>query len=68
MTVVLPIIHLNGFKISNPTVLSRMTHQDIISLFSGYGWHPYFVEGEDINEMQEKIGKNERISSRIFPF
>lgn len=53
--VVLPIIHLNGFKISNPTVLSRMTHQDIISLFSGYGWHPYFVEGEDINEMQEKM-------------
>ena len=39
----------------NPTGLSRMTHQDIISLFSGYGWHPYFVEGEDINEMQEKM-------------
>lgn len=53
--VVLPIIHLNGFKISNPTVLSRMTHQDIISLFSGYGWHPYFVEGEDINDRRAAI-------------
>lgn len=53
--VVLPIIHLNGFKISNPTVLSRMTHKELISLFEGYGWKPYFVEGEDIDEMQEKM-------------
>lgn len=53
--VVLPIIHLNGFKISNPTVLSRMNHSDIESLFKGYGWHPYFVEGYDISEMQEKM-------------
>ncbi len=53
--VVLPIIHLNGFKISNPTVLSRMTHQDMESLFYGYGWEPFFVEGEDISDMQEKM-------------
>lgn len=53
--VVLPIIHLNGFKISNPTVLSRMSHSDVESLFKGYGWHPYFVEGSNIDEMQEKM-------------
>lgn len=53
--VVLPIVHLNGFKISNPTVLSRMSHEDLVSLFQGYGWHPYFVEGSDISEMQEKM-------------
>lgn len=50
---VLPIVHLNGFKISNPTVLSRMTHEDLTNLFSGYGWHPYFVEGENVDTMQE---------------
>ena len=53
--VVLPIIHLNGFKISNPTVLSRMSHEDLVNLFKGYGWNPYFVEGEDISLMQEKM-------------
>lgn len=53
--VVLPIVHLNGFKISNPTVLSRMSHSDIESLFRGYGWNPYFVEGDDINYLQERL-------------
>lgn len=53
--VVLPIIHLNGFKISNATVLSRMSHEELESLFRGYGWIPYFVEGSDINDMQEKM-------------
>ncbi len=51
--VVLPIVHLNGFKISNPTVMSRMSHEDLRSLFKGYGWTPYFVEGSDIDTMQE---------------
>lgn len=51
--VVLPIVHLNGFKISNPTVMSRMNHEDLNNLFKGYGWTPYFVEGSDISEMQE---------------
>lgn len=51
--VVLPILHLNGYKISNPTVLSRMTKEEIKSLFKGYGWVPYFVEGDSIDEMQE---------------
>ena len=51
--VVLPILHLNGFKISNPTVLSRMLESDLKSYFSGLGWIPYFVEGSDIDLMQE---------------
>lgn len=53
--VVLPILHLNGYKISNPTVLSRLSHDDLITFFNGYGWKPYFVEGEDISDMQEKM-------------
>jgi len=45
--VVLPILHLNGYKISNPTVLARISHQELEQLFFGYGWTPYFVEGDD---------------------
>ncbi len=55
--VVLPILHLNGFKISNPTILSRMSHGDIDSLFRGYGWKPFYVEGEDIDYMQNKMAE-----------
>ena len=54
---VLPILHLNGFKISNPTVLSRITHQELVDLMRGYGWEPYFVEGDDIDTMQELMAK-----------
>lgn len=53
--VVLPILHLNGYKISNPTVFSRMSHADIKNFFSGCGWEPFFVEGEEISDMQEKM-------------
>ncbi|TFF38528.1 phosphoketolase family protein [Mucilaginibacter psychrotolerans] len=45
--VVLPILHLNGYKISNPTVLARISHEELEQLFMGYGWNPIFVEGED---------------------
>jgi len=45
--VVLPILHLNGYKISNPTVLARISHEELEQLFLGYGWKPYFVEGDD---------------------
>ena len=45
--VVLPILHLNGYKIANPTVLSRISHQELENLFVGYGYKPYFVEGAD---------------------
>lgn len=44
---VLPILHLNGYKISNPTVLSRISKEELIKLFEGYGWKPYLVEGSD---------------------
>jgi len=44
---VLPILHLNGYKINNPTVLSRISHEELEKLFQGYGWTPYFVEGDD---------------------
>jgi len=44
---VLPILHLNGYKIANPTVLARLSHRELESLFVGYGYKPYFVEGSD---------------------
>jgi xylulose-5-phosphate/fructose-6-phosphate phosphoketolase len=45
--VVLPILHLNGYKIASPTVLARISHDELEQLFRGYGYHPYFVEGHD---------------------
>jgi len=44
---VLPILHLNGYKIANPTVLARISAEELRSLFVGYGYEPYFVEGEE---------------------
>ena len=44
---VLPILHLNGYKIANPTVLARISKDELASLFTGYGYKPYFVEGHD---------------------
>ena len=44
---VLPVLHLNGYKIANPTVLARLSHEELESLFIGYGYTPYFVEGSD---------------------
>jgi xylulose-5-phosphate/fructose-6-phosphate phosphoketolase len=44
---VLPVLHLNGYKIANPTVLARISHEELESLFKGYGWRPIFVEGDD---------------------
>lgn len=44
---VLPILHLNGYKIANPTVLARIPHEELRSLFVGYGYDPIFVEGDD---------------------
>ena len=51
--VVLPILHLNGYKISNPTVLARISHEELEQLFLGYGWKPYFVEGDDPAKMHQ---------------
>jgi xylulose-5-phosphate/fructose-6-phosphate phosphoketolase len=44
---VLPILHLNGYKIANPSILARISHDELESLFRGYGYKPYFVEGDD---------------------
>jgi xylulose-5-phosphate/fructose-6-phosphate phosphoketolase len=44
---VLPILHLNGYKIANPTILARITREELDSLIRGYGWTPYVVEGDD---------------------
>jgi xylulose-5-phosphate/fructose-6-phosphate phosphoketolase len=50
---VLPILHLNGYKIANPTVLARISHEELEALFRGYGYNPYFVEGEDPAQMHQ---------------
>ena len=48
---VLPILHLNGYKIANPTVLARISHEELEQLFRGYGYTPYFVEGDEPEKM-----------------
>ena len=50
---VLPILHLNGYKIANPTLLARMSHEELQKLFEGYGYKPYFVEGSDPEAMHQ---------------
>ncbi|MGF2034675.1 MAG: phosphoketolase family protein [Nostoc sp. CmiVER01] len=52
---VLPILHLNGYKIANPTVLARITHEELESLFVGYGYKPYFVEGDDPADVHQQM-------------
>ena len=54
---VLPILHLNGYKISNPTIFGRMTHEEMESFFRGCSWKPYFVEGDDPMTMHEKMAE-----------
>ena len=51
--VVLPILHLNGYKIANPTVLARISREELEQLLSGYGWTPLFVEGDDPSTMHQ---------------
>ena len=53
--VVLPILHLNGYKISNPTVLSRISDEELASLFYGYGWKPYLVEASNTMDLHKKM-------------
>jgi len=52
---VLPILHLNGYKINNPTLLARITHQELEQLLRGCGWTPYFVEGSDPATMHQAM-------------
>jgi len=50
---VLPILHLNGYKIANPTVLARMDDEELTHFFTGHGWKPYFVEGHEPEAMHQ---------------
>jgi xylulose-5-phosphate/fructose-6-phosphate phosphoketolase len=52
---VLPVLHLNGYKINNPTILARISHKELENLFIGYGYQPYFVEGDDIDSMHQAM-------------
>ncbi|MFP5348271.1 MAG: phosphoketolase, partial [Gammaproteobacteria bacterium] len=52
---VLPILHLNGYKIANPTLLARIPKSELQNLFLGYGWQPYFVEGSDPEAMHQQM-------------
>jgi len=68
---VLPILHLNGYKINNPTVLARITHKELEQFFRGCGWEPYFVEGDEPEKMHQlmaaaldkAVGEIKRIQS-----
>jgi xylulose-5-phosphate/fructose-6-phosphate phosphoketolase len=52
---VLPVLHLNGYKINNPTLLARISHDELEALFVGYGYTPYFVEGSDPRSMHQAM-------------
>jgi xylulose-5-phosphate/fructose-6-phosphate phosphoketolase len=52
---VLPVLHLNGYKIANPTILARIPHEELEHLFHGYGYEPYFVEGSDPPSMHQAM-------------
>jgi len=54
---VLPILHLNGYKIANPTLLARISHEELNNLFMGYGYKPYFVEGADPEAMHQLMAQ-----------
>jgi xylulose-5-phosphate/fructose-6-phosphate phosphoketolase len=52
---VLPVLHLNGYKINNPAILARITHEELEELLRGFGWTPYFVEGSDPQSMHQAM-------------
>jgi xylulose-5-phosphate/fructose-6-phosphate phosphoketolase len=63
---VIPILNLNGYKIANPTILARITHEELEALFVGYGYKPYFVEGSDPMVMHQKMAETlERVVADI---
>ncbi len=63
---VLPILHLNGYKIANPAVLARISHDELESLFVGYGYEPHFVEGSDPAAMHRLMaGALDTVTARI---
>jgi xylulose-5-phosphate/fructose-6-phosphate phosphoketolase len=63
---VLPILHLNGYKIANPTILARIPRSELESLLTGYGWQPYFVGGDDPDPMHRQMAATlERVLDEI---
>ncbi|MBW9056578.1 phosphoketolase [Rhizobium mesosinicum] len=63
---VLPILHLNGYKIANPTILGRATDEDLTHLFEGYGYEPFFVEGHEPAKMHQQMAATfEKVFDRI---
>ncbi|MEM5342853.1 phosphoketolase family protein [Paraburkholderia azotifigens] len=52
---VLPVLHLNGYKIANPTILARIPHEELEALMKGYGYRPWFVEGDDPDTMHQQM-------------
>jgi xylulose-5-phosphate/fructose-6-phosphate phosphoketolase len=63
---VIPILHLNGYKIAGPTVLARMPHEELNELLVGYGYEPYYVEGDDPPAMHQLMaGTLDRVVERI---
>lgn len=64
--VVLPFLHLNGYKIANPTIFARISEEELISLFKGYGWNPYVIAGDDPVKMHgQMIGLLDRVVAEI---
>ena len=57
---VLPILHLNGYKIANPTVLARISHEELTDLMRGYGYEPHFVEGDDPTLVHQALAGHAR--------
>ena len=53
----LPILHLNGYKIANPTVLARMSHEELDNLLKGYGHQPFYVEGDEPEAMHRLMAE-----------
>ena len=67
--VVLPILHLNGYKINSPTILSRMSNEDLIKMFNSYGYEAYYIEGNDPLEMHERMAQlMDLIVRRIYEY
>lgn len=63
---VLPILHLNGYKISNPTIMARTSDEQLEQLFRGHGYQPYFVEGNDPDKVQDLMARTtDRIIKKI---
>ena len=54
---VIPVLHLNGYKIANPTIFARISKEELDALFKGYGWAPFYVEGTDELELHQKMAE-----------